>query len=131
MLVHRGTVGIIDFDDSRWCFPIQDMGISVHALLRRPEGERLTDAFLRGYRSVRPLPEHVARLHLFIAARLVDLIGLYLPDPHRQDVAARLLDDAERWLPGVLAGETPFCWSGLCTDTGGAARVRPSQGGHA
>ncbi len=54
--LRRGAIQVLDFDDSCWCFPEQDIGIALFYLQHRPDYPALRDAFLSGYASCRPLP---------------------------------------------------------------------------
>jgi Ser/Thr protein kinase RdoA (MazF antagonist) len=53
---HRGLVPI-DFQDTVVGFEIQDLSITVAALRRRPDSDRLTDAFRAGYCECRAWPD--------------------------------------------------------------------------
>ncbi len=75
--VTRTRLAVLDFDDSVWCYPVQDIGISLYYLEYHPAYRDLRAAFSRGYASVRPWPEAAAgQLDTFIAARQLDLISL-------------------------------------------------------
>jgi hypothetical protein len=47
----------IDFQDTVWGFEDQDLSFTVAALRRRPNGDRLVDAFRAGYGEYRTWPE--------------------------------------------------------------------------
>jgi len=47
----------IDFQDTVLGFEVQDLAITVAALRRRPDGERLAEAFRSGYSECRPWPD--------------------------------------------------------------------------
>ncbi len=75
--VTRAGLGVLDFDDSIWCYPAQDIGISLYYLQYHPTYRELRTSFTRGYTSVRPWPEGGDDLvDTFIAARQLDLISL-------------------------------------------------------
>jgi Ser/Thr protein kinase RdoA (MazF antagonist) len=75
--VSRAGLGVLDFDDSCWCPPVQDIGTSLFYLQHRPDFPELRAAFERGYTSVRPWPETAAgQVEVGIAARWLDLISL-------------------------------------------------------
>ena len=64
-------------DDSLWCYPAQDIGISLYYLQYHQDYRELRAAFTRGYESVRPWPETGdGGVDTFIAARCLDLISL-------------------------------------------------------
>lgn len=68
---HR-EVHAIDFDGCGWGYYLFDIGVAFSTLLARPDYPALRQAFLQGYRSVRPLStSHEALLDTFIAARLM------------------------------------------------------------
>ena len=53
---HVGLVPI-DFQDTVLGLEVQDLAITVAALRRRPDGDRLADAFRAGYAGCRPWPD--------------------------------------------------------------------------
>ena len=55
--LHRGKLGILDFDDSPGGFPIQDIGVTLFHLARYAEPDQLRQAFRIGYERTRPWPE--------------------------------------------------------------------------
>jgi Ser/Thr protein kinase RdoA (MazF antagonist) len=91
-----GGLALLDFDDSRWAHPAQDVGIALYYLWVRPRGEALWDAWAEGYASVRgDLPADRATLETLVAGRQVDLLSFVLE--------ARLLADSAMpaWLDRV------------------------------
>jgi Ser/Thr protein kinase RdoA (MazF antagonist) len=75
--VTRAGLGVFDFDDSTWGYPVQDIGISLYYLEYHPAYHDLRAAFARGYASVRPWPMADDReIDTFIVARDLDLISL-------------------------------------------------------
>jgi Ser/Thr protein kinase RdoA (MazF antagonist) len=77
--VHRGRMAVLDFDDSLWCYPIQDLGISLYALERQARGEAFRRAFREGYESVRIWPEvWEGQVDRFMASRAFDLLCFFL-----------------------------------------------------
>ncbi|MEQ0561977.1 phosphotransferase [Amycolatopsis sp. NEAU-NG30] len=53
-LVHRGRVGVIDFDDCGFGHYAYDLAVALDALGHLPQREALREALLEGYRSVLP-----------------------------------------------------------------------------
>ncbi|WP_410568074.1 phosphotransferase enzyme family protein [Amycolatopsis sp. cmx-4-61] len=53
-LLHRGRVGVIDFDDCGYGHHAYDLAVACTALAHLPQREELKEALLDGYRSVRP-----------------------------------------------------------------------------
>jgi len=71
-LFANGDVHAIDFDGCGWGYYLFDIGVAFSTLLARPEYPALRQAFLDGYRRVRPLAaHHEALIDTFIAGRLM------------------------------------------------------------
>jgi Ser/Thr protein kinase RdoA (MazF antagonist) len=69
----------IDFQDTVWGFEIQDLSITVAALRRWPNGDRLVDAFRSGYGECRPWPDDSPALfESLIVARALNQMNLTL-----------------------------------------------------
>jgi Ser/Thr protein kinase RdoA (MazF antagonist) len=69
----------IDFQDTVLAFEVQDLAFTVAALLRRPDGERLAEAFRGGYAERRPWPDvSPALFESLIAARALHQMNLTL-----------------------------------------------------
>jgi Ser/Thr protein kinase RdoA (MazF antagonist) len=69
----------IDFQDTVRGFEVQDLSISVAALRRRPDGDRLLEAFRRGYSECRPWPDaSPALFESLIVARALHQANLTL-----------------------------------------------------
>ncbi|MCA9940477.1 MAG: phosphotransferase [Anaerolineales bacterium] len=78
---HQGRLGVLDFDDSRWAYGVQDIGIALYYLLDDPDYVALRRSFLQGYAQVRPLPEmYPGQLDSAIMARQLDLLSFVLQD---------------------------------------------------
>ena len=76
---HAGTLAVLDFDDSRWAHPIQDIGNALFYLLDEPNYARLRASFLSGYQRIRPAARlDPGQLDLCIAARQLDLLSYVL-----------------------------------------------------
>jgi len=73
--VFRGCLGPLDFEDTLWGYPIQDIAMTFFDLLDytdpvRTDYSALRAAFQRGYISVLPWPEaHPGQIDTFIAGR--------------------------------------------------------------
>jgi Ser/Thr protein kinase RdoA (MazF antagonist) len=75
--VTPAEMGVLDFDDSCWCPPVQDIGTALFYLQHHSAFPDLRAAFTRGYTSIRPWPETAAgQVDVGIAARQLDLISL-------------------------------------------------------
>ncbi|MBL8094736.1 MAG: phosphotransferase [Anaerolineales bacterium] len=93
-----GQLAVLDFDDTRWAYPVQDLGIALYYLLDGPSEPVLMGAFLDGYARVRPsaVPD-AGELQLAVIARQLDLLSYVMA----HNVLAG--PDLTRWL-GVVEG---------------------------
>ncbi len=74
--VHQGELYALDFDDTMFGFPVQDIGIMLFYIHRHDDYPALYGAFRRGYESVLPWPEQVqAEVETWIAWRAMDLLN--------------------------------------------------------
>jgi Ser/Thr protein kinase RdoA (MazF antagonist) len=74
VLVHRGEVAAIDFEDLMWGWPIQDIGTALYYVYHRPDFAGLLAGFRSGYEQVAPWPEtRPGDLETFIAGRALVL----------------------------------------------------------
>ena len=72
----QARLGLIDFDDCAWGWPVFDMAVSLWSASSEPRFPELLARFLAGYAQRRPLPADVhAQLHLFLLVRTLMLIG--------------------------------------------------------
>ncbi len=101
--VTRVGLGLLDFDDSLWCHPVQDIGISLHYLQYHPAYRDLRAAFVRGYTSIRPWPEtRAGQVDTFSAGRQLENISLvwHAEDP---SITAYLPEILEKGVPRLAA----------------------------
>ncbi len=93
-----GQLAVLDFDDTRWAYPVQDLGIALYYLLDGPTEPVLMGAFLDGYARVRPagVPDATV-LQTAVIARQIDLLS-YVVAHHALSGA-----DLTRWLGVVEA----------------------------
>lgn len=74
-----GDLVPIDFQDTVWGLEVQDLSITVAALRRWPDGDRLVDAFRTGYGECRPWPDvSPALFESLIVARALHQMNLTL-----------------------------------------------------
>jgi len=73
-----GGLAVLDFDDSQWAHPAQDVGIPLYYFWVRENGERLVAAFLEGYAAVRGNAPDRRLLLQLIAGRQLDLLAFIL-----------------------------------------------------
>ena len=99
--LHRGALRLLDFDDSVWCHPVQDLAISLYYLHGYSNQDDLRAAFAEGYRSLRSWPEvDDQRLATLVAARELELIGFLAgsDDPALRGYLRAMLDRSEQRL---------------------------------
>jgi Ser/Thr protein kinase RdoA (MazF antagonist) len=97
-------MGVLDFDDSLWCFPVQDIGIAMYYLQLRGNKEDLTRAFREGYERIRPWPEeHPGQAWSYVRARALDLINVSfeLDDPGYRAQLPRIIEFNEKLIFGA------------------------------
>jgi len=71
-----GDVAVIDFDDSGWGWHLYDFGAAVSFFEHDPRIPELTEAWLRGYRTVRPLSaDDEAEVPTFVLMRRLLLVA--------------------------------------------------------
>lgn len=84
VLLFKGQVYAIDFDDLLLGYPVQDIGISLYYYLLHPDAPALMAAFRRGYETLLPWPEQaMGEVATWIAARALNLLNtvLWSEDP--------------------------------------------------
>jgi len=90
LLVHDGSVSVIDFDDSGFSWYLYDLGTSVSFFEHEPGVPALVDSWLRGYRRVTPLPPgDEAEIWTFIMFRRLLLVA-WIGSHRAVDIAAEL-----------------------------------------
>lgn len=71
-----GDVAVIDFDDSGWSWFLYDFGAAVSFFEHDPRVPELTESWLNGYRTVRPLrAEDEAEIPTFVMMRRLLLVA--------------------------------------------------------
>lgn len=74
-LFDRGQAQAIDFDDCGYGHYLYDIGVTLNNVHWHDDASELRQAFLAGYRSVRPLSlEHEAHIDLFIFLREIQIM---------------------------------------------------------
>ncbi len=90
LLVHDGSVSVIDFDDSGFSWYLYDLGTAVSFFEHAPEVPALVDSWLRGYRRVGRLSaEDEAEIWTFIMFRRLLLVA-WIGSHRGVDIAAEL-----------------------------------------
>jgi len=109
LLVHDGTVGVIDFDDCGFGWYLYDLGAAVSFVEHLPQVPELVDRWLEGYRRAGDLPAaDEAEAWTFILFRRLLLVA-WIGSHQAADIAATLgagftrdsCDLAERYLSRV------------------------------
>lgn len=106
LLVHDGSVSVIDFDDCGFSWYLYDLAAALSFLEHRPEVPSLVDAWLTGYRRVTTLSRaEEAEIPTFILLRrllLVAWVGSHrdteLARAHGTEFTAASCELAERYL---------------------------------
>jgi Ser/Thr protein kinase RdoA (MazF antagonist) len=90
LLVHDGSVSVIDFDDSGFSWYLYDLGTSVSFFEHAPEVPALVDSWLEGYRKAGQLSvEDQAEIWTFIMFRRLLLVA-WIGSHQAVDIAAEL-----------------------------------------
>lgn len=90
LLVHDGSVSVIDFDDSGFSWYLYDLGTSVSFFEHEPEVPALVDSWLNGYRRAGRLSaEDEAEIWTFIMFRRLLLVA-WIGSHRAVDIAAEL-----------------------------------------
>jgi Ser/Thr protein kinase RdoA (MazF antagonist) len=90
LLVHQGSVSVIDFDDCGFSWYLYDLGTTVSFFEHSPEVPGLVDSWLTGYRRVGRLPaEDAAEIWTFIMFRRLLLLA-WIGTHQGADIAAEL-----------------------------------------
>jgi Ser/Thr protein kinase RdoA (MazF antagonist) len=90
LLVHEGSVSVIDFDDSGFSWYLYDLGTSVSFFEHSPEVPHLVDSWLEGYRRAGELSkEDQAEIWTFIMFRRLLLLA-WIGSHQGVDIAAEL-----------------------------------------
>ena len=111
LLIDRGNVGVIDFDDCGWGYYLLDLATvlsSLHRVVPDPHSyAALRAAYLSGYAEVRPLsPTLDVQLPTFAVLRAMVIVNFILSSPNAQVQSwgpvriTGIIHDLERYLAG-------------------------------
>ena len=89
LLVHDGSVSVIDFDDSGFSWYLYDLGTSVSFFEHAPEVPALVDSWLEGYRKAWLSADDQAEIWTFIMFRRLLLVA-WIGSHQAVDIAAEL-----------------------------------------
>ena len=106
ILVHKGKVAVIDFDDCGFSWFIYDLAAALSFLETHPDVPAYVDAWLAAYQKVRPLSKaEISAIDTFIMLRrmlLVAWIGSHSDTEHAKAMGPQFTDDtcvlADRYL---------------------------------
>jgi Ser/Thr protein kinase RdoA (MazF antagonist) len=108
VLVTKGGLVVIDFDDTLLGHPVQDIGVTFWNLREEPTFASLKEAFRRGYERVAPWPETVpGDIDAFMADRSLMLIDYSLRETDPEELASlpafmrQEVSHLRRWLESV------------------------------
>lgn len=97
VLVSGDALGLIDFDDCAWGWPMFDLAVTLRGAWDSPHFPALRDHLLTGYAARRALPCNAsAQVDLFLLARTLMLIGWSADRPE-------VVGEPEEWKPGLIA----------------------------
>ncbi len=87
VLVYRGKLQPIDFEDCALAFPVQDIAITFYYLVGDPGFSALVEAFKAGYEQCCPWPEeYPGQIDLLIGHRALELVNLLLNSSYQEDL---------------------------------------------
>ena len=96
VLVSEGNLGLIDFDDCAWGWPMFDLAVSLWSASSEPRFPELRARFLAGYAARRALPEDaLEQLNLFLLMRTLMLVSWCANRPE-------LAGAESEWKPGLI-----------------------------
>ena len=96
VLISGANLGLIDFDDCAWGWPMFDVAVALRSAWGEPHFAPLRDRFLAGYAARRALPDDaLAQLDLFLLARTLMLISWCADRPE-------VVGAPEQWKPGLM-----------------------------
>lgn len=88
VLVYRGVLHPIDFEDCALAYPVQDVAITFYYVLWDKRFPEFLDAFRDGYEQIRPWPEaYEGQIQLMMGQRALDLVNLLMTSPYADDQA--------------------------------------------
>jgi Ser/Thr protein kinase RdoA (MazF antagonist) len=91
ILVDRGNIHMIDFDDAGYGFRLFDIATALLKNRREPHYEALKAALIDGYRSQRQLPQHaLENLPMFLLLRALTYLGWAERRKNEQGMDARM-----------------------------------------
>jgi len=101
VMVSRGHVALIDFQDLIWGFEIQDVVIALQALDHFDAAEAFFEAFRAGYEEVRPWPDAEPEIiGALNAARHLNVLnfGMSMGKPGLEPFIARHAEPVAEWM---------------------------------
>lgn len=93
LLIHRGDVSVIDFDDCGYGWFLYDLGSALSFIEHKEYVPSLVEAWVKGYSQVRPLTsEELAMIPTFVMLRRILLVA-WLGSHSETDLAKQIGDE--------------------------------------
>jgi Ser/Thr protein kinase RdoA (MazF antagonist) len=100
--IFRGRVGVFDFEDMLWGWPVQDIGTALYYLWSRDDFDELCRHFRIGYETVAPWPDPGGHVDTFIAGRTLVMANDVVIVPEWADEAQPIFERGERRILDML-----------------------------
>jgi Ser/Thr protein kinase RdoA (MazF antagonist) len=100
--INRGRVGVFDFEDMLWGWPVQDIGTALYYLWSRDDFDAMTRHFRAGYERVAPWPDPGGQVDIFIAGRTLVIANDVVIVPEWADEAPAIFERGERRIRDML-----------------------------
>jgi Ser/Thr protein kinase RdoA (MazF antagonist) len=109
--VYRTRLGVLDFEDMTWGWPVQDIGTTLLYFYGDEHYEIYRNAFIEGYQREADWPEReMGEVDTFIIGRNLTLANFVMLEkvPEWQEMAPRYFARVERRLRSLMYGEAVF-----------------------
>lgn len=100
--INRGRVGVFDFEDMLWGWPVQDIGTAQYYLWSRDDFDELRDHFRIGYETVAAWPDPGGLIDAFIAGRTLVMANDVVIVPEWADEAPAIFERGELRIRDML-----------------------------
>ena len=100
--IHRGRVGVFDFEDMLWGWPVQDIGTALYYLWSRDDFDDLRSHFRSGYELVLPWPDPGGQVDAFIAGRTLVMANDVVIVPEWSHEAPAIFERGEKRITDML-----------------------------
>jgi|FLYL01.1.fsa_nt_gi Ser/Thr protein kinase RdoA (MazF antagonist) len=105
VVVHRGRLGVFDFEDLMWGWPIQDIAVALYYVVERDDFADLLRWFREGYETVTAWPGSYGQLAALIAGRALVMANtvVNLDEPEYRTQAPEWLERIARRVDRFIA----------------------------